>query len=144
MDRLAVDISDQWLQLFFEAHVVVRAAEPPLVAELVKRNPADRAGPLVEPGQLFGSLADGQLLRQCPGDGRRAARLTVALCQILPRVLFAQMQLSVLAAFQFRNVERGRTLALLALHSCTRNQAAQRKAGDRRPVQNERRKATGN
>ena len=39
--RLAVDVQDQRFQLLLEADVVVRAAQPPLAAELVKRDAAD-------------------------------------------------------------------------------------------------------
>ena len=51
---------------FVEAHVVVRAAEPALLAELKKRDAAHRARPLVEPRQLLGRLADGQVLANSP------------------------------------------------------------------------------
>ena len=82
-----------------EADVVVRAAEPALVAELVKRDAADRAGPLVEPGQFLGRLADGQLLGQHAGHAgsdRAARRPTgVRYCR---RVLLAQVQFVRLAA----------------------------------------------
>jgi hypothetical protein len=89
-------------------------------------------------------LANRQLLGKRPGDSWPTAGLSVTLGEILPRVLFAQMQFGVLAAFQFRDVECGRTLTLLALHSCKRNQAAYRMGRDRRTIQNLRRKATGN
>ena len=58
---------------FSKANVVVRAAQPALVAELVKRDAAHRAGLLVELGQLLGRLPDGQLLGQ-----HAAARLGAA------------------------------------------------------------------
>ena len=51
-------------QLFLETDVVVRAAQPALVAELVERDAAHRARPLIELGQLFGRLAELQLLGQ--------------------------------------------------------------------------------
>ena len=67
--RLAVDVHDQRLQLGLEADVVVRAAQPPLAAELVERDAAYRASLLVQPGQLFRRLTDRHLLRQ---HGRHA------------------------------------------------------------------------
>ncbi len=59
-----------------EADVVVRAAQPALAAELVERDAADRAGLLVELGQLLGRLADGHLLgqRRRPCWARRPVR----------------------------------------------------------------------
>ncbi len=71
--RLAVDVHDQRFQLLLEGHVVVRAAQPALAAELVERDAADRAGLLVELGQFFGRLPDGHLL-DVLGKRRRHAR----------------------------------------------------------------------
>ena len=53
--QLAVDVHDQRFQLLLKADVIVRAAQPPLVAELEERDPADRdtpagrAGPVLRP-----------------------------------------------------------------------------------------------
>ena len=77
--RLAVDVHHQRLQLLLEEDVVVRAAEPPLVAELVERDAAHRTGLLVQLGQLFGGLADGKLLGQRPAIvGAELARPSLA------------------------------------------------------------------
>ena len=51
--------SDQRLQLLLEADIVVRAAQAALVAEFEERDAANRAGLLVEPGQLLGRLPHG-------------------------------------------------------------------------------------
>ena len=60
--QFAVDIEDQRLQLVLKAHVIVRAAQPALAAEIVERDPAHRAGLLVQLGQLLGRLPHGHLL----------------------------------------------------------------------------------
>ena len=60
----AVDVHEQRLKLGREVHVIVRAAEPALFAELQERDAANRARPLVEPGQFFGGLSDRQVLSQ--------------------------------------------------------------------------------
>ena len=88
--RLAVDVQEQRLQLRGEADVVVRAAEPALLAELQERDAAHRAGPLVEPGQLLGRLADGQMLGQQAGHrrqrfGRLVRRRAPGTCARIPR-----------------------------------------------------------
>ncbi len=104
-----------------KADVVVRAAQPALAAELEERDPADRAGLLIDLGQLLGGLADGHLLGHLLGQGRRhaadAGRLAGRRGQILPRVVLAEVQFLRLAAGEFRDVERGRLLALLAFHA---------------------------
>ena len=118
---LPVDVEDQRLQLALEAHVVVRAAQPSLAAELVERDAADRAGLLIQPRQFLGRLADGHLLghllRQHGGHARRPPVVSFAgLRQVLPRVLLAEVQLLRLAAGQLGDVERGRLIALLTFH----------------------------
>ena len=81
--RFAVDVQDQRLQLGLEADVIVRAAQPALAAELVEGDAADRAGLLVQLGQLLGRLADRPSAGPCCAStaamlpaGRRLARRT--------------------------------------------------------------------
>ena len=117
---LAVDIEDQRLQLALEADVVVRTAQPALVAELVEGDPADRAGLLIQLRQLLGGLTDGHLLGHLLGQGRGHARgpgrLFAGLREVLPGVLLAKVQLLRLAPGQLRNVERGGLIAFLTFH----------------------------
>ena len=114
--QFAVDVQDQRFELRLEANVIVRAAQPALAAELVKRDAAHRAGLLIELRQFLGGLADGHLMgqhRRHASDRRRLARRG---SQILPGVLLAEVQLHRFAAGQFGNVKRGRLFALLAFH----------------------------
>ena len=69
----AVDVQDQRLQLGLEADVVVRASQSPLVAELVERDSADRAGLLIQSIQLVGGLAQLVLGQHAAGGGAAGA-----------------------------------------------------------------------
>src|SRR6185312_3404762 len=111
----AVNVQDQGVEFLLKADVVVRAAQPALIAELEKRDPADRAGLLVEPGQFLRRAAD-QLLGQGPGQVRTAGRFVIRLGQVFAGVFFAKMQLLGFAARQFGDVKCRRFFALEALH----------------------------
>ena len=56
-----MDVRNQRLQFLGELHVVMWAAQPPLIAELEKRDAAHVAGFLVQCRELVGRLADAQL-----------------------------------------------------------------------------------
>ena len=47
---------------------------------------------MIELGQFLGRLTDGQLVGQLTGQAGHRGRFFVRLRQVLPRVLFAQMQ----------------------------------------------------
>ena len=47
--RFAMDVRNQRLEFLLEKYIIVRAAQTALIAELEKRDPADRASPLIEP-----------------------------------------------------------------------------------------------
>jgi hypothetical protein len=55
--------------------VVVGAAKSAVIAKLVERDAAHRTRALVELGQLFGRLADGQLMGQHARQAGRHGRL---------------------------------------------------------------------
>ena len=135
--RFAVDVQQQRLELGGEADVVVRAAEAALLAEFEERDAADRAGALVEPGELFGRFADGQVLGQQAGHrGQRLRRHRPTRARGTCGALFAEVELVRLAVHQVGDVERGRLIALLAFHDVVvRRRANQCDAATHLPLQ---------
>ena len=119
-----MNVEDQRFQLRLEAKVVVRAAETPLAAELVEGDSANRACLLVQLLQVLGGLADrhllGHLLSHVLGHGRShsfAGRWFLSASrQILPCMIFAQVEFLGRAVRQFGDMACGRFIALLALH----------------------------
>ena len=91
----------------------MRTSQPALVAELVKRDSANRAGTLVEPGQFLGRLPDAI----CCNCWAKAAAMPpepvgsppVELVRYGPGVVFAKVQFLRISAGQFGDVKRGRT-----------------------------------
>jgi hypothetical protein len=97
----------------------VRAAQTALLAEFEKRDPAHRAGSLVEPGEFFSGFADGEVLREKACHcGQHFVRVVGRWREKLMRALFAQVEFVGFAIHQIGNVERGLFIALLAFHVC--------------------------
>lgn len=112
-----VDVQEQWLQLLCKAGVVVWTPETTLLAEFSEADAADRTNLLIEPRQLLGGFAHGQLLCEKTRHGRhhiagvvgggREKRLST---------IFAQVQFVGLAVHQVGDVEGRLLVTLLALH----------------------------
>src|SRR5262245_1153885 len=117
MPRFAVDIRDERRQLLFKVDIVMGAAEPALITELVEGNAADGARALVELGQFLRGLAELKLfredIRQRRGN-RRSPGVTVH--QVTLRAALTQMQLLRLRAGQLSDMKGRRLFALLAFH----------------------------
>jgi len=100
--------------------VVVRAAQPALIAELEEGDDPHGADFLFDEGEFVRGLAHGER----PGEGSTGTGLLLAvpaaarlaLVEVGPRVVCAEVQFADFARLQFRDVEQGLLVALLALH----------------------------
>ena len=124
-----MNVHDQRLQLGLEGDVIVRAAQAALAAELVKRDPADRTGLLVEAGPAPRPSARWPFAGTCwakaaamPAAPAGSPEEEVRYCR---GVVLAEVQFLRLAAGQFRDVERRRTCRTVGiswrLHSLSSN-----------------------
>jgi hypothetical protein len=130
MSSFAMDIQKEGLQFGAKTHVIVRAAEPTLLAKLEERNAADRASPLVEPSQLFGRLADRQMLcQQASHRGQSFVGFLHSGRQEFVRAVFAQVQFVRFAVYQIRDVECSRLVTLLTFHRMPRTPREPHTAG---------------
>mgnify|MGYP003340474870 CR=1 FL=1 len=114
-----MDVGDEGLELALELDVVVRAAEPPLIAELEEGDAAHVAAALVEGGEVVGDLPHAQRRRERPSLAASlagVAGLLLGLVEVGPGVLLAEVHLANAPRLEFRDVEHGRIVTLLALH----------------------------
>ena len=113
----AVDVGNQRLEFLLEMDVVVRAAQPSLIAKLEEGDSAHRARLLVEEGEFVGSLADRERPRQAATDRFLLPLLRrLRLVEVHPCVILAEVEFAHLARLQLGDVEDRLLVALLALH----------------------------
>jgi len=111
-----VDIDQEGYEVVLKGDVIVGTTEPATFSEFGKRDPAHRAFFLVGGGQIVGGLLEFELfcqhVRQCRCWVRRAVLIEEG-----PSVLLAKMEDGgAVGVGQFRDVERSRFFAVLALH----------------------------
>jgi hypothetical protein len=117
---LIVDVHQQRLKLLLKEDIVVWATETPMFAKFQIGDATDGASPLVEPCQLVGRLAHGEMLRQQPRHGRQyVSRLFLARTEKRLGTFFAQMHLARFTVNQVGNVKGRLSVAFLALHRFT-------------------------